>query len=217
VLAPPRLRRKRAEPRLDPVRWRRPSRGMLIRLIAVAVLLTVGAAAAWSRPPACALPTALAASPSGRAVPQAEGAAQPTREAAVGSPSSPGAAPPGAALTWETGAADGRAATGDVTQRSAGTAGGRSGHPVPPGRVGVPVRLAEPTALALLHPGDRVDLLRVDGAGHGTTAVATGAPVLDITGAGDPTMGGLLLALRPTEAERAVVSAGHGFAVLIRP
>src|SRR5688500_3802884 len=30
---------------------------------------------------------------------------------------------------------------------------------VPPGAVGVPVRLAEPAVLALVHPGDRVDLL----------------------------------------------------------
>jgi hypothetical protein len=83
--------------------------------------------------------------------------------------------------------------------------------------VGVPVRLAEPTALTLVHPGDRVDLLRVDEVGGRTTSVAAGALVLSVTGADDPTAGGLLLALNPAEAQKAVVMPGHGFAVLIRP
>jgi hypothetical protein len=81
----------------------------------------------------------------------------------------------------------------------------------------VPVRLAEPTALTLVRPGDRVDLFRVDGTARGTSAVAVGAPVLDVTGADDPTTGGLLLALRPGEAQSAVAGQGNGFAVLIRP
>jgi len=88
---------------------------------------------------------------------------------------------------------------------------------VPSGSVGVPVRLAEPTALTLVHPGDRVDLLRMDDAGGGTTAVAAAALVLGVTGANDPTMGGLLLALRPAEAEKAMATPGHGFAIVIRP
>jgi hypothetical protein len=96
-------------------------------------------------------------------------------------------------------------------------AGDQSGHSVPPGRVGVPVRLTEPTALTLVHPGDRVDLLRVDGTTRRTSAVAVDAPVLDVTGADDPTTGGLLLALRPGEAESAVAGPSDGFAVLIRP
>jgi len=171
VPAPPRLRFKRAEPRLDPVRWRRPGRGALIRLIAVAALLTVGAAASWSRQPPCAPPAA------DRAVPST-------------------GPPP---LSRSTGSGPGTAASGP--------------YPVPPGRVGVPVRLAEPTALALIHPGDRVDLVPAGG----TSAVAVGAPVLDVTGAGDPTTGGLLVALRPDEAQSAVTGQGSGFAVLVRP
>ena len=191
--APPRLRVKRAEPRLDPVRWRRPGRGMLMRMGAVAALLLVGAAAAWSRPPVCApAPAATAVSSTGARAPGRDAAAATT--APVGS--SPAADP---------------AAAGS------GTVGDRGAHPVPPGRIGVPVRLAEPTALALVHPGDRVDLLRVDGTGRGAGAVAVGAPVLDVTGADDPTTGGLLLALRPAEAESAVAGQGRGFAVLIRP
>ena len=87
---------------------------------------------------------------------------------------------------------------------------------VPPGSVGVPIRLADPTALSLVHPGNRVDLLRLDESG-GSTAVAAAALVLRVTGAGDPTAGGLLLALSPTEAQRAVADPAHGFAILIRP
>lgn len=187
--APPRLRVKRAEPRLDPVRWRRPGRGMLMRMGAVAALLLVGAAAAWSRPPVCA--PAPAAAPS-------TGARTSGRDAATAA--GPATAP---------------AATGTAAEPATG--GERGAHPVPPGRIGVPVRLAEPTALALVHPGDRVDLLRVDGTGRGAGAVAVAAPVLDVTGADDPITGGLLLALRPAEAESAVAGQGRGFAVLIRP
>jgi len=83
--------------------------------------------------------------------------------------------------------------------------------------VGVPVRLADPTALTLVRPGNRVDLLRLDDASGRSTAVATAALVLKVTGAADPTTGGLLLALAPPEAERAVSTAGNGFAILIRP
>lgn len=84
---------------------------------------------------------------------------------------------------------------------------------VPSGSVGVPVRLTDPTALSLVRPGNRVDLLRPDDA----STVATAALVLKVTGAGDPTAGGLLLALSPADAVRAVAAPGHGFAILIRP
>ena len=88
---------------------------------------------------------------------------------------------------------------------------------VPIGTVGVPVRLAEPTALTLVRPGDHVDLLRVGDNNPATNAVAAAALVLGVTGADDPTTGGLLLALTPAEAARAVTDPGRGFAVLIRP
>ncbi|RAK38005.1 hypothetical protein B0I29_106274 [Actinoplanes lutulentus] len=80
--------------------------------------------------------------------------------------------------------------------------------------VGVPVRLADPTALTLVRAGQRVDLLHPGDPG---TAVASNALVLEVSGKGDPTTGGLLLALRPDEAERAVAAADQGFAILIRP
>jgi hypothetical protein len=57
-----------------------------------------------------------------------------------------------------------------------------------------------------------VDLLRADG----SAPVAAGALVLSVTDANDPTSGGLLLALRPEEAEKAVATPDRGFAVLIR-
>jgi sugar/nucleoside kinase (ribokinase family) len=87
---------------------------------------------------------------------------------------------------------------------------------VPKGSVGVPIRLADPTALSLVRPGNRVDLLRVD-ARRQPTAVAAAALVLNVTGAGDPTTGGLLLALTPAEAQQAVTGSDNGFAIVIRP
>ncbi|GAA4593504.1 hypothetical protein BJY16_001004 [Actinoplanes octamycinicus] len=95
--------------------------------------------------------------------------------------------------------------------------GAAPGRPViPDGTVGVPVRLADPTALALVHPGNRVDLLRLDDEGD-ATPVASAALVLDVTGADDPAVGGLLLALDGEEAARAVAAPSRGFAILIRP
>ena len=161
----PRSDPKRRGERLDPVRWRGPSRGSLLRLATVTVLLITAAAVLWIRPTSCAAPVIVAsASP------------------AVPEPS-----------------------------RSSSTA-------VPVGSVGVPVRLADPAALAVVKPGNRVDLLRLDDdTGRRSTAVASDALVLDVTGKDDPVTGGLLLALRPDEAGRAVAAPGRGFAILIRP
>ena len=161
--------RQRAE-RLDPVRWRGPGRGALLRLVAVAVLLITSAAVLWSRPAVC---TPAGATPS----------TGPSAGPSSGTPASP---PPGSPA-------------------------------IPSGSVGVPVRLADPTALTVVRPGNRVDLLRLDDTGGRTTLVANAALVLDVTGADDPTTGGLLLALGPDEAERAVAAPGRGFAILIRP
>ena len=87
---------------------------------------------------------------------------------------------------------------------------------MPAGRVGVPVRLTEPAALAMIRPGDLVDVLRVDGAGR-SARVAGAAPVLGVTDAGDSVTAGLLVALTPAEAERVISHTGGGFAVLLRP
>jgi hypothetical protein len=157
------------EPRLDPARWRRPGRGVLIRLAAITLLLATAAALLWSRP----APT-LPPSPTAPKVRSSEQHSTPS--AAMSAPA--------------------------------------SGTAVPAGAVGVPVRLAEPAALRLLHPGDRVDLFRV---GEDSAPVATAALVLQIAGVDDPTSGGLLLALTPAEAQCTVTAAGKGYAVVIRP
>jgi hypothetical protein len=88
---------------------------------------------------------------------------------------------------------------------------------VPPGAVGVPIRLAEPTALKLIRPGDHVDVFRVPEAGDSPQAIAMAALVLGVTDAEDPAAGGLLLALTPAEARRTVTAPAGGYAVLIRP
>jgi hypothetical protein len=203
----PRPGRMRPEPRLDPVRWRRPGRGSLLRLIAVAALLAVAAAAVLFRPQTCAPSPPVAGALTGRAASaRPGGGADPAARTGDG----------GAGLIPGAGAEP-------IPGAGAGPIPGAGGAPrngapaVPPGTVGVPVRLAEPTALTLVRPGDKVDLLRVNDTGQDSTIVADAALVLSVTGADDPTTGGLLLALRPAEAAKAVAAQGRGFAILIRP
>lgn len=164
-------RRPRGDGRLDPVRWRRPGRGTLFRLVAVAALLATAAAVSWSPVQSCDVPS------TGHVV-----SSIPPTHPTASSSDQPRAAPA-----------------------------------VPEGSVGVPIRLADPTALALVHPGNRVDLLRLGDPGGQPTAVAAAALVLRVTGADDPTAGGLLLALTPQEAEQAVTTTREGFAIVIRP
>jgi hypothetical protein len=174
--------------RLDPVRWHRPARGTLARLAAVAALLVTAAVVSWSPARSCADPRAgVAADPP----PASSAAATPPR----GSPASSGLPPPGPA----------QAQPGPVAQA------------VPSGSVGVPIRLADPAALSLVRPGNRVDLLRIGKDGASNSPVATSALVLEVSGADDPTAGGLLLALTRAEADHAVAASDHGFAILIRP
>jgi hypothetical protein len=80
------------------------------------------------------------------------------------------------------------------------TAGGTR-LPIPDGLVGVPVSLGDPSSLAVLRPGDRIDLLAVPAAGGEPVGLATGALVLAV----DRTAAALLLALTP-EQGREVVS-----------
>ncbi|MEU4158464.1 hypothetical protein [Actinoplanes sp. NPDC026670] len=166
----PRERTAPADERLDPVRWHRPSRGTLLRLLSVAVLLITAAAVLWLKPTGC-VPV--------EAEPQASG------------PAGRASASPGQTQTV--------------------------GRPIPSGSVGVPVRLADPTALTVVRPGNRVDLLRIESDRDRTTGVASAALVLEVTGADDPVTGGLLLALDPAEARQAIATPGRGFAIVIRP
>ncbi|SCE81312.1 hypothetical protein GA0070607_1885 [Micromonospora coriariae] len=92
--------------------------------------------------------------------------------------------------------------------------------PLPSGAVGVPVRLAEPAALAVVRPGARVDLLAAPPGGAGTEAalLAPRALVLDVLGAGATDgSSALYLALRPDQAQRAVgLPEGSRFAIVVR-
>lgn len=184
------------EPRLDPVRWGRPRGATLIRSAVVAVLLGTGAIMAWSDPSGCPPPRAAG---SGAAQPHVTEAtrAEPGKRGQAGAP--PGAGQPGEAPPTSADAGPARPA-------------------VPRGAVGVPVRLAEPAALDLLRAGDRVDLLTVEASGGPVTAVAQNALVLKVTGLAESAGGGLLLALSPAEARRAVGAPERArFAVLVRP
>ncbi|MER6595620.1 hypothetical protein ABT214_27955 [Micromonospora purpureochromogenes] len=85
--------------------------------------------------------------------------------------------------------------------------------------MGVPVRLAEPAALAVLRPGARVDLLVVPAGRTPVEAalVASGALVLDVVGDAADGSSALYLALRPDQAQRAVGQPeGSRFAVVVR-
>lgn len=164
----------------------------------VALLVATAGVLVWSGPGPCGVAPAAggAASPSG--APDL-GAAPDPAAARAASPSGP--AEPGAALdpvVPESGASE------------------RARRAVPPGTVGVPLRLAEPAALAVIDPGSRVDVLRVDDSGR-SARVADAALVLGVTDADDVVTAGLLVALTPAEAERVVAHSGRGFAVLLRP
>ncbi|MEU4788752.1 flagellar biosynthesis protein FlgA [Micromonospora tulbaghiae] len=91
---------------------------------------------------------------------------------------------------------------------------------LPAGAVGVPIRLAEPAALAVLRPGARVDLLVVPAGGSpDPTLLAPRALVLDVVGATGAVDGSsaLYLALPPEQARRAVgLPEGSRFAVVVR-
>ncbi|HEX5541707.1 MAG TPA: flagellar biosynthesis protein FlgA [Micromonospora sp.] len=95
---------------------------------------------------------------------------------------------------------------------------------LPAGLVGVPIRLAEPSALAFVRPGFRVDLLAAPAAGAGAGAeagpalLAPKALVLDVVD--HEATGGypaLYLALDPDQAQRTVgLPEGTRFAVIVR-
>ncbi|MEU2986806.1 flagellar biosynthesis protein FlgA [Micromonospora aurantiaca] len=108
-----------------------------------------------------------------------------------------------------------------VLPAASATASPSGGIPaLPAGAVGVPIRLAEPAALAVLRPGARVDLLVVPAGGSpDPTLLAPRALVLDVVGATGAVDGSsaLYLALPPEQARRAVgLPEGSRFAVVVR-
>ncbi|PWU56871.1 flagellar biosynthesis protein FlgA [Micromonospora sp. S4605] len=97
--------------------------------------------------------------------------------------------------------------------------GGPAPLPLPSGAVGVPVRLAEPAALAVVRPGARVDLLALPpGADGSGSLLASRALVLDVVGADALDAGSALYLALPPDQARRVVSQPEGsrFALLVR-
>ncbi|MFG1954111.1 flagellar biosynthesis protein FlgA [Micromonospora sp. NPDC048830] len=131
---------------------------------------------------------------------------------APGTSGSPGAtASPGGGPDGDPGTSGGAGPSGPPTAAAL---------PLPDGAVGVPVRLAEPAALAVVRPGARVDLLAVPADGRAAEAdlLAPRALVLDVVGAGAVDgSSALYLALSPEQAHRAVgLPEGSRFAIVVR-
>ncbi|MFF4806672.1 flagellar biosynthesis protein FlgA [Micromonospora chersina] len=192
----------REEASLRPVRWRGLPRGRtLLRVALVAVLL--GLAAAVLKTPEGCPPGGTAAAPTA-----------PAGGAPAGGAPATGGGTPGDGVQAGGGGPPGGGAQAGGDRRAAAL-------PLPAGAVGVPIRLAEPAALAVLRPGARVDLLVVP-AGRATgaaTLLAARALVLDVVGAAGAVDGSsaLYLALRPEQAQRAVgLPEGSRFAVVVR-
>ncbi|WP_353899520.1 flagellar biosynthesis protein FlgA [Micromonospora harpali] len=105
-------------------------------------------------------------------------------------------------------------------EAASGPAAPPAALPLPDGAVGVPIRLAEPAALAVVRPGARVDLLAVPAGRQAGDAdlLAPRALVLDVVGAGATDgSSALYLALRPEQAHRAVgLPEGSRFAIVVR-
>jgi hypothetical protein len=90
--------------------------------------------------------------------------------------------------------------------------------PIPPGTVGVPVRISEPATLTVLRPGDRVDLLAMaDAAAKEPVTIAKAALVLAVPAGADEHQAVVYLALSASQAREAVTSPpGVRFAVIVR-
>ncbi|MFF4876710.1 MULTISPECIES: flagellar biosynthesis protein FlgA [unclassified Micromonospora] len=174
----------------------------LLRAGLVAALL--GLAAAVLHTPTGCPPTTAARSPGAAG---ADGTVDSAGKADGSGPADPNGPVDGLVPTGSSAAADGTQATSRPL-------------PLPSGAVGVPVRLAEPAALAVVRPGARVDLLAAPPGGTGTEAalLAPRALVLDVLGAGATDgSAALYLALRPDQAQRAVgLPEGSRFAIVVR-
>ncbi|WP_326562441.1 flagellar biosynthesis protein FlgA [Micromonospora sp. NBC_01796] len=199
----------RRPPSLAPSRWPTlPRRGTALRLALAALLLTLAAGVVYAREPQPSCPEAAATGPD--AAPPDLSGSSPAGPRPPGDPRSP-SDPRSPA---DPGTPDGPRSPDDP-RSPAGAA-----LPLPAGTVGVPIRLAEPAALAVVRPGTRVDLLATGAGGRSTgpALVAARALVLGVLTA-DPTMDGptaLYLALPPGEAHRAIaLPDGTRFAITV--
>jgi hypothetical protein len=202
--------------RLDPVgRLRLPRRPTLVRATLVAALLLTAAGVLYAGAEPARPASGTATGPD----PGAEGSSDPSGPGAEGSseagaPGS-GSSDPGRPAGPGSGVTDPAGPAGAADNAPPGhPPGGPERLPIPPGLVGVPVALGDPGRLAVLRPGDRVDLLAVPAAGGEPVPLASGAPVLAV----DHAAATLLLAVTP-EQGRAVLAepaASTTFAVIIR-
>ncbi|MEH1166667.1 flagellar biosynthesis protein FlgA [Micromonospora sp. CPCC 205539] len=193
----------------------------LLRAGLVAALLGL-AAAVLHTPTGCPPADRAGATPH----PTGAGPTEPSQQANRSDPTDPDR-PAGGEPTDPNQQADGgRTGPSGAVEGPAGTDAAASGSatsrqlPLPSGTVGVPLRLAEPAALAVVRPGARVDLLVAPPGGLGTeaTLLAPRALVLDVLGA-EATDGSsaLYLALRPDQARRIVgLPEGSRFAIVVR-
>lgn len=194
---------------LDPVgRLRLPRRGTLLRLCVVAALLLTAAGVLYAGAGQPTRPTAAEPASS----PATAGSPAPGDPARASAPEDPAGslAPeiPARSLAPEAppGLPPAGAGPGSSTPIEAR-------QPIPPGLVGVPIRLGDPTGLAVLRPGDRVDLIAVAAAGAEVVKLAPAAPVLAV----DRGAAALLLALSPARAETVLATPpDHVFAVILR-
>lgn len=178
--------------RLDPVgRLRFPRRATTLRAVVVAVLLVTAAGVLHS----------------GGSAGDRPGAAGTPPTAPAGTPGATGTPVPGAGVL-------GTVPAGGPLSQLPEEWTARERVPVPDGTVGVPLALPEPGALAMLRPGDRVDLLAVPAGGGAPAPVAQEVTVLAV----DPGSATVLLSLPPERAVEALsVPAGDQFAVVVRP
>ena len=87
-----------------------------------------------------------------------------------------------------------------------------------PGTVAAPVRLADPATAALLHAGDRVDVLATPSEGGAATTVARELPVLAVPRTDDGDGALVVLGATPAEASRlAGAAVGSRLSVTVLP
>lgn len=203
------------EPRLDPVRRPRlPRARTTLRLVLVAALLLTAAAALYAGEPACPSPTSVERTPGAHA--PASGDRPSTdrtpeaRNSGGSTPAHSGSHQQGSERSGPT-HSDPDGSSSDPSGPERPTPGALDARlAAPPGTVGVPVRLADPAALALVRPGDRVDLLV---AGRQPGVHATDALVLAVA----LDEGALLLALGPAQARKtATAPPTTAFTIIVR-